>query len=241
MISANKKKYVNSLKQKKFRTQYNSFVVEGVKMVEELLLSDYEIDSIYATSNWILDNSSVVCEEVSEKELSQISSLTAPNEVLAIVKQKDHQLIDLNSNLTIALDIIQDPGNLGTIIRTADWFGVRNIVCNEDSVDVYNSKVMQSTMGSFFRINIVYTNLHQFLIKNDDLTVYGALLEGDDIYSKELKSKGSVLLMGNESKGISTELIPFITDRISIPKQGGAESLNVATATAILCSEFARR
>jgi TrmH family RNA methyltransferase len=240
MISINQKKYVNSLKQKKFRTKDNSFVVEGVKMIEELLQSDYEVKEIYATQSWIEINPLIDCNEVSEKELSQISSLSTPNEVIAVVKQKEHQLIDISSSLTIALDKIQDPGNLGTIIRTADWFCIQNIVCSENSVDVYNSKVMQATMGSFFRVNIVYDNLKEFFRNNGDLKVYGALLEGQSVYVKGLNPKGSVLLMGNESKGISEELIPFITDKISIPKIGGAESLNVSTATAIICSELKR-
>jgi TrmH family RNA methyltransferase len=241
MLSQNQKKHVNSLKQKKFRTQHNSFVVEGVKMVEELLQSNYEVEEIYATQSWIENNPSVGCDEVSEKELSQISSLKTPNEVITVVKQKAPQLIDVSSHLTIALDKIQDPGNLGTIIRTADWFGIQNIICSEGSVDVYNPKVMQATMGSFFRVNLVYTNLNQFFSENTNLIVYGALLEGANIYTEQLNSNGTVLLMGNESKGVSEELIPFITDKISIPKTGGAESLNVATATAILCSEFVRR
>lgn len=241
MISINQKKYVNSLKQKKFRTEHSVFVIEGVKMVDELLLSDFEVEAIFATSDWVGNNPNYDCLEVSEKELNQISSLKTPNEVLAIVKQRETSLNDVSNQLTIALDKVQDPGNLGTIIRTIDWFGITNIVCSEDSVDVYNSKVMQATMGSFFRMNILYTNLSEFFLLNKDLAVYGALLEGDNIYDKELKSKGAVILMGNESKGISDEITPFITDKISIPKFGEAESLNVATATAILCSEFARR
>lgn len=241
MLSINQKKFVNSLKQKKYRTQYTSFVVEGVKMIDELLQSDYEITSIFATSYWIENNLSIECIEVSEKELKSISSLKTPNEVLAVVKQRENQHIDVSTQFTIALDVIQDPGNLGTIIRLADWFDVQNIICSEDSVDVYNPKVMQATMGSFFRLNIVYTSLSAFFSKNNDLIVYGAVLDGDSVYDKQMKSAGSVLLMGNESKGISKELMPFITDKISIPKFGKAESLNVATATAILCSECKRR
>ena len=241
MISTNQKKFVNSLKQKKFRTEHRSFVVEGIKLVDELLQSDYEVDSIYATSSWIEDNSNVDCVEISEKDLKSISSLKTPNQVMAIVKQKEIQLNDVYSELTIALDNIQDPGNLGTIIRTGDWFKVPNILCSDDTVDVYNPKVIQATMGSFFRVNIVYTNLVDFFTKNTDLKVYGALLAGNNIYKEQLNLKGSVLLMGNESKGISKELLSFVTDKISIPKIGKAESLNVATATAILCSEFARR
>jgi TrmH family RNA methyltransferase len=240
MLSINQKKYVNSLKQKKFRTQHNSFVVEGVKLIDELLYSGYKIEAIYATTTWIEKNPTIDCIEISEKELNSISSLKTPNQIIAVVKQQENQLADVNSDLTIALDKIQDPGNLGTIIRTADWFGVKNIVCSEDTVDIYNPKVIQATMGSFFRVNIIYTNLSEFFSNNKDLTVYGALLEGDNVYKTELKSKGAVLLMGNESKGISKEIIPFVTDKISIPKFGKAESLNVATATAIICSECRR-
>lgn len=240
MISINQKKFVNSLKQKKFRTERGLFVVEGIKLVEELLNSDYETSDIYATSSWIGRNEGFVCFEVSEKELKSISSLKTPNEVLAIVKQKESQLNDVSNSLSIALDKVQDPGNFGTIIRTADWFGVKNIICSDESVDVYNPKVLQATMGSFFRMNIIYTDLPQFFTKNEELTVYGAVLDGDNVYEKELNSKGAVLLMGNESKGLSKDLKPFITKKVLIPNFGKAESLNVATATAILCSECRR-
>lgn len=240
MISINQKKLVNSLKQKKFRTERGLFVVEGVKLVQELLMSSYEVIEVYATTVWIENNQQIECSEISEKELKSISSLKTPNEVLAVVKQKKPNLIDFSSLLNIALDKIQDPGNFGTIIRTADWFGVQNIVCSVDSVDVYNPKVLQATMGSFFRMNIIYMDLSQFLTENSSLKVYGALLDGENVYQKELISKGSVLLMGNESKGISAELRPFISEKILIPNFGRAESLNVATATAILCSEFKR-
>ena len=240
MLSISQKKYVNSLKQKKFRTEHSSFIVEGIKMVEELLQSDYDVEVVYATINWMGNNPTTDCIEVSEKELASISSLKTSNEVLAVVKQQQKQLMGITSELIIALEKIQDPGNLGTIIRTADWFGVSNIICSDDSVDVYNPKVLQATMGSFFRVNIVYMNLPKFFTENKNLTVYGALLEGENVYQKELNSKGSVILMGNESKGISDELLPFIMDKITIPNFGKAESLNVATATAILCSEYKR-
>ncbi len=240
MISINQKKFVNSLKQKKFRAERGLFIVEGVKMIEELIQSDYNISELYATSNWIISNTGVVCSEVSEKELKSISSLKNPNEVLAVVQQKEPILLDVSNQLNISLDKVQDPGNFGTIIRTADWFGVHNIICSDDSVDVYNPKVLQATMGSFFRMNIVYTNLIQFFKDNSELTLYGAVLDGENVYQKELNSKGSVLLMGNESKGISEELKSFIDEKILIPNFGKAESLNIATATAILCSEYRR-
>ncbi len=240
MLSISQKKYVNSLQQKKFRTQYSTFVVEGLKIVNELLKSDYEVETIFATSSWLKNNSSKEAIHVTEKELSQLSSLKTPNEVLAVVKQKETQLLDLKSTITIALDHIQDPGNLGTIIRTADWFGVKNIICSEDCVDVYNPKVIQATMGSLFRVNVVYTDLKEFFDEYKDLTVYGALLEGDNVYNVKLKSEGAVLLMGNESKGIAEELIPYVTNKIAIPKFGNAESLNVGIATAIICFESKR-
>jgi TrmH family RNA methyltransferase len=244
MISTNQKKFVSSLKQKKFRTERGLFIVEGVKLVQELLRSNYQISAIYATKSWMdnhqeVDSANIL--EVSEKELQRISSLKTPNEVLAVVEQKAPQLIEVSSQLNIAIDKIQDPGNLGTIIRTADWFGIQNIICSEDSVDLYNPKVLQATMGSFFRMNIVYTDLAKFFTKHKELTVYGALLDGENVYQKELNSTGAVLLMGNESKGISEGLIPFVTEKVLIPNFGKAESLNVATATAVLCSEFVRK
>ncbi|PJB15501.1 MAG: RNA methyltransferase [Flavobacteriales bacterium CG_4_9_14_3_um_filter_32_8] len=240
MLSANQKKFVNSLKQKKFRNQHNCFVVEGFKMVEELLLSNFETETIFALSDWATHHPNLKVEVISENELNSISSLITPNKVIAIVKQKEKIISDLSQSLSIVLDDIQDPGNFGTIIRTADWFGITNIICSENCVDVYNPKVIQATMGSLFRANVFYTNLTTFFSKNQNLTVYGALLNGENVSQKKLKSKGSILLMGNESKGISKNLIPFVTEKITIPKFGKAESLNVATATAILCFECKR-
>ena len=240
MITSNQKKFVKSLAQKKYRAEYNCFVVEGVKLVEELLQSDFEVMEIYATSNWMENNPSVDSEQVSSKDLSIISSFKTANEVLAVVKQKQFFTLDYSKHFSIALDNVQDPGNLGTIIRTADWFGIKTVVCSVDTVDVYNPKVIQATMGSLFRVNVVCIDLIEFFEQNSGLSVYGALLDGDNVYQKKLNKKGSVLLMGNESKGISETLLPFITDKILIPKIGQAESLNVSTATAILCAEFAK-
>lgn len=240
MLSIRQKKELVALQQKKVRTSTNSFVVEGVKMVEELLQSDYKIKDLYATASWISENKVVDCVGVSEKELAQISSLKSPNKVLAVVEQKTPKEVQLSQKLTLALDKLQDPGNLGTIIRTADWFGIETIVCSTDAVDVYNPKVLQATMGSFFRVNIIYTDLPTFFRSNKDLTVYGALLNGENVYQKTVVPKAAILLMGNESQGISEELLPFVTEKIKIPNFGKAESLNVATATAILCSEFSR-
>lgn len=241
MLSKNQKKYINSLKQKKHRMNCPVFIVEGTKMVGELLQSDFEIEAIYATSSWITQHeiAGVEVNDITEKELASISSLTTSNEVLAVVKQRNDVEID-TSGLTIALDNIQDPGNLGTIIRIADWFGITNIICSTDCVDVYNPKVVQATMGSIFRVNITYTNLSDFFKKNNHLKVYGALLDGNNVYQEQLTKQEAVLLMGNESKGISDELLPYITNKITIPSFGKAESLNVSAATAVLCSEFKR-
>jgi len=237
MLSAEKKKYVKALQRKKFRDLNQCFVVEGVKMVSELLNSDFKVHDIYATKSWFKKNSSFYAQEISEKELKSISSLKTPNEVLAVVQYQ--QINDkINSNFSIVLDKIQDPGNIGTIIRTADWFGVEQIICSKDTVDCYNSKVIQATMGSLFRVKIIYCDLKKFLSTHKKSKVYGALLNGENVFQKKLQVNDALLIMGNESKGISEDLLPFITDKISIPKFGKAESLNVATATAILCAAF---
>jgi len=240
MITNHQKKFIVSLKQKKFRTQHNSFVVEGIKMVNELLQSDYEVETLFATQPWFNNYSWDNAEEISEKELSSISSLKTPNQVLAVAKKKETSLPPSFEELTIALDNVQDPGNLGTIIRTADWFGVKNVICSEDCVDVYNPKVIQATMGSFCRVNVVCANLIDFFSQNNDVTVYGSFIDGENIYKKKISKNESILLMGNESKGISKELQPYIKEWISIPRIGQAESLNVSVATSILCAEFYR-
>lgn len=239
MITNNQKKFVKSLAQKKFRIEHNCFVVEGVKLVKELLQSDFDVVNIFATSDWIEKNSSVDAEQVSSKDLAIMSSFKTANEVLAVVKQKQLENVDYSEHFTIALDNIQDPGNLGTIVRTADWFGVKSIVCSKDSVDVYNPKVIQSTMGSIFRVGVYYTDLKDYL-SNKKNVVYAATLSGKNIYKQKLQKDNAVLLMGNESKGVSSELLSFVNEEISIPKIGEAESLNVATATAILCAEFTK-
>lgn len=240
MLSVSQKKIATSLKQKKFRNSHNSFVVEGVKMVDELLESNYEVELIFATQSFIKTHPLLDVIDVSEKELASISSLKTANQVLAIVKKKQGIAPFDFSQLTIALDNIQDPGNMGTIIRLADWFGISTIVCSEGCVDVFNPKVIQATMGSFFRVNVIYTDLPIFFTKNKELTVFGALLDGENIYSKKVSTNNSVLLIGNESKGISDDLQSFVNEKITIPKLGNAESLNAATAAAILCSEFYR-
>ncbi|MGE0561783.1 MAG: TrmH family RNA methyltransferase [Flavobacteriales bacterium] len=238
MLSINQKKYVNSLKQKKYRQQHQAFVVEGEKMVNELIESDFEIEMLFVVQGFSVNYEKEI--EVSIDEMKVISSLSTPSNYLAVVKQKKHSENFDFDGLILALDNIKDPGNLGTIIRTADWFGVNQIVCSNQCVDVFNSKVVQATMGSIFRINIVFTELSDFFKKTNNIPVYGALLEGDNVYKRGIKTKNAILLMGSESFGINTELLPFITHKIMIPKYGQAESLNVAVATGVLCSEYQR-
>ena len=239
MITANQKKFVKSLSQKKFRNIHKCFVVEGIKMVEELLTSNFDIHSIYAVKDCLVNLNNYDVITISEKELLSISSFKTPNQILAVVNYKENDIADIDNNFSIVLDNIQDPGNLGTIIRTADWFGIKNIICSNNSVDIYNPKVIQATMGSIFRVKVCYTDLRE-LISNTSKNVYAAVIEGEDVYKTKLNQNNSYLLMGNESKGISEELLPLIKHKITIPKKGLAESLNVSVATAILCAEFVK-
>lgn len=239
MLSRNWVKYIQSLHHKKNGKEAKDFIVEGVKMVNELLQSNYTIKNIFAVSDWIEYNSSVKnIIEISEDDLKKISALKMPNKVLAIAEKKMINVIpDLKNQITIVLDGIQDPGNLGTIIRTADWFGIKNIITSNDTVDVYNTKVLQSTMGSFLRVNIFYIDLNEFFQQNS-IPVFGAVLDGSNINSIQ-KINEALLLIGNESKGIRENIQPFIQHKITIPKIGETESLNAAVATAIILWEMA--
>lgn len=241
MLTKNHSKLIQSLKHKKFRKLYKLFVVEGVKSVKEVLNSSIEVEKIFYVEEY-QDEFKGVFEKhlVSEIELKKISSMKTPNGVLAVCKMHERQVFIDENELVLALDGINDPGNLGTIIRLADWFGISKIICSNDTVDVYNSKVIQATMGSFSRVSVSYTDLTKFL-KNYSNTIFGAFLEGKNIYKEELPSKG-MIVMGNESNGISKEIEPFITKKITIPQfgKGITESLNVATATSIILSEFKR-
>ncbi|MEN3322867.1 RNA methyltransferase [Mariniflexile soesokkakense] len=244
MLSKNQIKLITSLKQKKHRQQHGFFVVEGVKTIKELLQSQLELHALYTTETFNSDaNPNNYRDEVliSETDLKRISFLTTPNTALAIFKIPTSKPIDANG-LMVALDAVRDPGNLGTIIRLCDWFGVKNLVCSNETVDCFNPKVVQATMGSIARVTINYVDLVIFL-KTTNLPVYGAFMEGENVYTKQLPEKG-VLVMGNEANGVSKEVEAIITDKISIPRFGdlqATESLNVATATAILLSEFKRR
>ncbi len=255
MISKNQIKFVNSLKQKKYREEQNLFVAEGNKIVKELLVSSIVVKQVYATSDFMRNNKldhSIERFEVKENELERISSLVTSNEVLAVceVPSFNFAIESLQNKLTLVLDEIKDPGNLGTIIRMADWFGIETVVCSLHSADCFNAKVVQATMGSISRIKVVYKELasffQEFTLMNQD-PIYGALLGGENIYSSKL-TKSGLIVIGNESRGISETALPFITHQISIPSffyyktEGGeAESLNAAIATSIICSEFRRR
>ncbi len=248
MISKNQIKHLNSLKLLKFRKASGEFVVEGEKMVHELIMGNTEIIELYALPSWLEANQELIsskrikAEKVSPKELERISSFKTPNQVLAYAKILPSEEINFD-DLILVLDDIRDPGNLGTIIRTADWFGIKNILCSPTTVDLYNPKVIQASMGSFIRINVIYKDL-EFVIKKAkerNLKVYGSLLEGSNIYTQKLDQKGLVII-GNESRGISKNIATLITDRISIPahSESKAESLNASVATAIICAEFRR-
>ncbi|MFN0189860.1 MAG: TrmH family RNA methyltransferase [Bacteroidia bacterium] len=252
MLSKALIKQIRSLQIKKFRDSERLFVVEGPKMLTELIASpQWKIDQVYSIDDSLVEE---ICPSapstiVTDKELDQISGLSTPNKVLATVhyKAEKDDKVKISSGFHLLLDKIQDPGNLGTIIRVADWFGVDGLVCSTDSVDFYNPKVIQASMGSVFRVSIQYVNLASFLGENSKsvkLPVYAAMLEGENLYNSPL-SKDGFLLMGNESKGVDDLLNKFITNKIHIPsgKSIGpkAESLNVAIASAIICSEWARK
>lgn len=239
MLSKNEINYIKQLSTKKQWSTGNLFIAEGPKLAEELLNSKCTITNIYATEGWIKNQNKKLTNliEISERELSQISQLTTPNQVLLIAQAKDLPTFDPKENtLSLVLNDIQDPGNLGTIIRIADWFAIENIICSPACANWKNPKVIQSTMGSFLRVNLYYQNMVEFF-EHNQLPVYGALLNGNNVAELQ-PMKNGFLLIGNESKGIDEGLHGFITQPISIAKLGGAESLNAAVATGILLSHF---
>ena len=238
MISKNQIKFIKSLSLKKNRLKSQLFVAEGEKIVNELVNSKFEIEDIYATKQFSGINSSEksAITVVSNEELSRISNLTSPNNVLAIVKISQKESED-NTGITLVLDDVNDPGNLGTIIRMCDWFGVTQLICSSNTVDCYNTKVVQSAMGSLFRVNITYLELATYLA-NIDMPIYGAHMNGIDVKGQEFP-KQAHLIMGNEANGISESISQYITNKVSIKNIGkNAESLNVAVATSILLHEF---
>lgn len=238
MLSKNQIKLITSLKQKKYRLQHGFFVAEGIKTIKELLQSYLEFHALYTTEPSNFDAKDYIL--ISENELKRISFLTTPNKALAIFKIPDTKPIK-KDQLILVLDSVRDPGNLGTIIRLCDWFGITDLVCSKETADCFNPKVIQATMGSITRVNVTYLDLEAFL-KESKLPIFGAFIEGDNVYKTKLSKKG-ILIMGNEANGVSKEIEAIITEKISIPRFGEiqeTESLNVATATAILLSEFKR-
>ncbi len=237
MLSKNEVKYIQSLYHKKTREAERVFVVEGPKIMEELLASDYTVRKLYATDEWTkTPDLSVDLIRVSPDELQRISGLQTANQVLAVVEQKMNFKPELKNKLTLVLDGIQDPGNMGTIIRIADWFGIEQIIASNDSVELYNPKVIQSTMGSFIRVGMWYDDLAD-IIKTANVPVYGALLNGKNVMEMDKVAEGLVVI-GNESKGIREEVQQLITQPITIPRFGNAESLNAAVATGIILSHL---
>ncbi len=236
MLSKNEIKRIKSLSQKKFRDEEGLFIVEGEKMVAEALASDFEVEAVYRTS------------EIGEEAMGRISALSSPSPALAVVRIPASGGVPTpaEDELLLALDSLRDPGNVGTIIRLADWFGIRTILASPDTVDIYNPKVVQATMGAIFRVRFIYCDLPGTLsaMRGRGIPVYGTFLEGDDIYKSSL-TKGGVIVMGSESNGIGPEVAALVDRKLYIPpfppEGTGSESLNVAIATAITCSEFRRR
>jgi len=242
MLSKNQIKLISSLNKKKQRYEHGLFVTEGVKVIKEFLKSSYQLHALYAIADLfpIEDGKSYI---IPENDLNKISNLKTSQAALAVFKIPEPSVISNKPQLTIVLDGIRDPGNLGTIIRMCDWFGITQLVCSPDTVDCYNPKVVQATMGSLTRVDVVYTELTSFL-SNTEATIYGAFMEGDDVYQSQLRTKDAIIVLGNEANGIRPDVASYVNQRISIPSYGlskGAESLNVAMAGAILLSEFKRQ
>jgi len=245
MLSKSQVSLLQSLQHKKFRREHGVFLVEGLKSVNEFIQSAYTIETIYHTPaiapKLLKLSHKINTIEISLTILQKISSLKSPADVIAVVKIPNWpplKPVSLKNKFSLVLDGIQDPGNMGTIIRTADWFGITDIICSEDTVDVYNPKVVQATMGSLARVNLQYMDLIDIL-STANLPVYGALLDGEDIYATNFGTEG-LIVMGNEGNGLRAEIIKMVSKAIAIPRFGGAESLNVAIATAIFCSEINR-
>ena len=241
MVSKNQIKLISSLHQKKYRIAHQLFIAEGVKGINELLQSNFELEHLYVTIDEFKSVSTTQKTVISDADLKKISALTTPNTCLAVFKIPKEKPV-LNKGLIVALDTIRDPGNMGTILRLCDWFGINQVVCSKETVDLYNPKVVQATMGSIARVNVNYLNLKNFL-ETTSLPIYGTFMDGEDIYNSEITNEG-IITLGNEANGISKEIEALVTKRITIPRFGNlqqTESLNVATATAIVLSEFKRR
>ena len=241
MLGKSQAKYIQSLGQKKVRDVDGVFVAEGPKIIAELLASaDANILQLYALYDWIAANSNdcngIEIIEIDENDLTKISQLATPNKVLAVVKkQETPEHLSTKETVSLVLDTIQDPGNLGTIIRIADWFDIKQIICSKDCADMYNPKVVQSTMGSIVRVKMLYTDLGSWLVEQKDVFIYAAALEGQNVTAIKKITEG-LIVIGNESKGISAEIFEQVDVKITIPRIGKAESLNAAVATGIILS-----
>lgn len=245
MLSRNRIKYIQSLSRKKYRDENQCFIAETPKVVNEFLNSSYKVKFLFADESWIVENRGLIppetmIEQVTTDELDRITQLKGAHSVLAVLAMPSIEAIpDLKGKITLALDDLQDPGNLGTIIRIADWFGVENILCSLQTVNAFNPKVVQASMGSLAHVQVHYTNIQAYL-KQSEIPVYATDLKGKSIY--EIQGlKDAILIIGNEGKGISNELLSLAKGRISIPRTGKAESLNAAVATGIILSHLTSR
>ncbi|MCI5080154.1 MAG: RNA methyltransferase [Saprospiraceae bacterium] len=246
MISKNKIKYIRSLHSKKYRQKYNKFIVEGDKICTEFLQQDvYQLDELYATSTWLEQNYTRIrsveerCFEVEDHPLKQISALKTANQVLIVADLPEGQSKDLQDihQWCLYLDGIQDPGNMGTILRIADWFGVEHVFCAPDSVEIYNPKVIQASMGAFLRVTHSYIELSNLVNEWPEIPIVGAVMDGNNIYDFEPVKPG-IIVIGNEGNGIRPEHLPLLKEQLTIPsaRNSGAESLNAGVATGIMCA-----
>lgn len=247
-ISKNQIKYIKSLQQKKFRQMYGNFVAEGDKLVKEIASNpEIEIEGIYALPEWqeenahFLNNLELPVFDLSKKELERISGLKTPNQTLIIAKQKKNEIRwdSVSRGLSLYLDDIQNPGNIGTILRIADWFGINHVFCSPNSGELYNPKVIQASMGAFLRINYFEITFEKIQQKLENILVYATVMDGENIFEMDLKNNG-LIVIGNEGRGISQEILKTVNHRISIPSHNnnGSESLNVSVATGIVCAAF---
>jgi TrmH family RNA methyltransferase len=249
MLSKNRIKYINSLKIKKYRQLHQSFIVEGAKSVLELLDSDFEIEFVLATQEFqqkyssILTTHHTISETVTMQELEGLGSFQTNDSCLAVAKTKQNEFLSPDkSEYVLVLDDVRDPGNLGTIIRIADWYGIKKIICSNDTTDIYNPKVIAASKGSFTRISLFYTDLAPYLNENiGDMPVIGAFLGGESLYDFSFSKTGGYIVMGNESNGVGAAVEKFVTNKITIPRVGEAESLNVGIATAVMLDNLRRQ
>ncbi|MCB0466691.1 MAG: RNA methyltransferase [Aequorivita sp.] len=238
MVCKSQTKLITSLRQKKYRDQTGLFIAEGPKVIAELLAEGLTLQSLFSTNSFEITAENHF--QVTEAELKKISFLKTANTSVAVFEIPEPRLLQ-DKGLIVALDAVRDPGNLGTIIRLCDWFGVQQLICSEDTTDCFNPKVVQATMGSLARVQVHYISLSEYLDRTA-LPVFGGFMDGKNVYSEKLPKDG-IVVMGNEANGISGAILQKITHKISIPRFGETqktESLNVATATAILLSEFRR-